>query len=100
MGIYRTITGTIKNSQGEVLASGQLYVKATAPVVNSTDFIMPDDIVVDIADGVFTLSLYAPCDYDFLVKDEVENTVWAFQAPLSDDSPDDISLAQLYSDSF
>lgn len=96
MTVYRTITGTIKDAQGAVIASGELKVKPLQPLTDDDTFLSPEEVTVTITNGTFTLSLAAPNNYDFLVIDQLDETVWNFKAPLDDDVDTDISLAELY----
>lgn len=96
MAISRNIIGTVKNAKGDLVASGMLKVKPLVPVTDGNTFISPEQVVVPISAGLFTLDLIAPCIYQFIVEDMYEESTWAFEATLSDDSPADISLATLY----
>ncbi len=94
--IYRTIDGIVRDPQGNPMASGTLWVEAVHPVVDGEEFISPAAVSVSITNGVFSLVLASPVEYDFKVIDEYENTVWNFQAPLNNDATVPISLAELY----
>lgn len=96
MAVYRNIVGTITDAQGDNVAAGKIKVKPLTPVVDANVFISPEEVVVNIADGSFTLTLVAPCIYQFIVEDQYEESMWSFQATLSDDSSADISIAALY----
>lgn len=96
MAVQRTITGTVADAQGTNIASGWIKIKPIAPLTDTTTFVSPEEVTVTVTNGAFTLVLYAPMVYDFLILDQFEETIWNFQAPLDDDSSDDISLAELY----
>jgi hypothetical protein len=93
---YRNIIGTVKDSQGAAIPTGSLWVRALEPVVDGDDLVYPEAQTATITDGLFTLTLVAPCTYDFKIKDEGEDTVWNFQAPLQNDATIPISLATLF----
>lgn len=94
--IYRNITGPVSDAQGDLIVEGELVAKLLRPLVDSLIFISPEELRVDIVNGQFTLVLAAPAIYDFQVLDEYGETWWNFQAPLDNDSPADISLAELF----
>lgn len=96
MAISRNIIGTIRNAKGDLVASGTLKVKPLVPVTDGNTFISPEQVVVPISAGLFTLDLIAPCTYEFIIEDMYEASTWTFEATLSDDSAADISLATLY----
>jgi hypothetical protein len=96
MAISRNIIGSIRNAKGDLVASGTLKVKPLIPVTDGNTFISPEQVVVPISAGLFTLDLIAPCIYQFIIEDMYEASTWTFEATLSDDSPADISLATLY----
>jgi len=93
--VYRNITGDIRDPQGNP-ANGWVVAKLLRPLIDSTTFISPEEIRVDLVDGDFTLVLAAPAIYDFQIKDTDNETWWNFQAPLDNDDASDISLAELY----
>jgi len=94
--LYRDITGTINDAQGTALASGTLSALATTPIVDGTIFLAPKEVVVDITAGTFTLQLAAGAYYDFQVMGVDGEVYWSFQAPLTDESAGEISIAELY----
>ena len=96
MAISRDIIGTIRNAKGELVASGTLKAKPLVPLIDGNTFISPEQVVVPISAGEFSLSLMAPCIYEFIIEDLYEASTWTFEATLSDDSAADISLAALY----
>ena len=96
MAIYRSIIGTINDAKGTPVTSGTLKVKPLVPVTDGNTFISPEQVIVPIASGAFTLALVAPCIYEFIIEDLYEDSTWTFQATLSDSSLADISLAELY----
>jgi hypothetical protein len=93
--VYRNITGPVVDAEGNP-ANGFLVAKLLRPLIDSTTFISPEELRVDITSGDFTLVLAAPAVYDFQVKDIHDETWWNFQAPLSNESAADISLAELF----
>jgi len=96
MTVYRSITGLVKDAQGDVIPSGFIKVIPLQPLTDDTTFLSPEEVTVTVTDGVFTLSLAAPNNYDFLIIDQLDETIWNFKAPLSGDVDTDISLAELY----
>jgi hypothetical protein len=94
--IYRNITGPVSDAQGVLIPTGELIAKLLRPLVDSLTFISPEELRVPIVDGLFTLVLAAPAMYDFQVIDQFGQTWWNFQAPLDNDTPADISLAELF----
>lgn len=94
--VYRNILGPVAGPDGTVLALGELRVKPLAPIVDGTTFISPEELVIPIEDGLFTLVLAAPANYEFLVIDQYDETLWNFQAGLSGESAADIRLSELY----
>lgn len=93
--VYRNITGPVNDPQGN-LANGVLKAKSLRPLVDNLIFVSPEELRVDIVDGLFTLVLASPVMYDFEIIDTNGETWWNFQAPLDNDSAADISLAELY----
>ena len=96
MAVYRNITGLVKDAQGAVIPSGFLEVRPLQPLIDNTALLSPEEITVAITDGAFTLVLAAPNNYDFLIIDQLGETIWNFKAPLSGDVDSDITLAALY----
>lgn len=94
--IYRNILGPIRDAQGVLIPMGTLKAKLLYPLVDNTTLISPEMLTVDIVDGLFTLVLAAPAIYDFQIIDHLDETLWNFQAPLDNDIPADISLAELF----
>ena len=94
--IYRNITGPVSDAQGVLIPNGELIAKLLRPLIDSLTFISPEEIRVPITDGLFTLVLAAPGMYDFQVIDQFGETWWNFQAPVDNDTPADISLAELF----
>jgi hypothetical protein len=94
--IYRNITGPVSDAQGVLIPTGELIAKLLRPLVDNLTFVSPEELRVPIVDGLFTLVLAAPAMYDFQVIDQFGQTWWNFQAPLDNDTPADISLAELF----
>jgi hypothetical protein len=94
--IYRNVTGPVSDAQGNLIVEGELVAKLLRPLVDNLTFISPEELRVPITNGAFTLVLAAPAMYDFQVIDQFGETWWNFQAPLDNDSPADISLAELF----
>jgi hypothetical protein len=97
--IYRNVTGPVKDSQGDLLATGTFQANLHAPLVDGTTFVSPELVEEPIVDGQFSTPLAAPGIYDFTVVGPTEKTYWQFTAFLGDDSGADISLAELYAQS-
>lgn len=94
--IHRNITGPLKDATDTLIASATLKAKLLSPLVDDDTFISPENIEVTVTDGVFTLSLAAPANYEFTLVSLTGDTLWNFQAPL-DDTDADISIAELFS---
>lgn len=94
--IYREITGSVVDAQGNPLAAGALKVKPRSPIIQGANFIAPRMSEVPVVDGEFTLSLAAPSLYEFLVQNATSDTIWNFQSPLSSNTSKPISLAELW----
>lgn len=93
---YRTVTGPIKDVHGNDLANGRLRINPIFPVVAGTTFVAPAGVDEPIVDGQVAIPLAAPGKYGFLVVDQYGETLWSFQAVVTDDTDAAISLAELY----
>jgi hypothetical protein len=96
--ITRQITGPIETPEHEVVILGVLRVSLLHPIADDDTFIAPFKLEYAITSGALPVGckLTAPAKYEFRVEDELSNKIWTFQACLFDDSPDPISIAQLW----
>lgn len=96
--ITRQITGPIETPDHEVVTTGTLFVGLLSPVADDDTFVAPYTLEYAITDGDLPADckLVARGKYEFRIHDVVNSRVYSFQACLTDDSSDPISVAQLW----
>lgn len=90
----RIVSGQIVDPWGRPIPEGKVIFKR---LVRAAGNVFPIEHEAEVVNGYFSITLVADLEYDILVVDQLNETIWNFIAPLEYDVDDtEITLAELY----